>query len=210
MRLWGHMYILRSYQGNQAQELIRYVRPPRWHKVMATKHYSGMASHWPVIWYQVCAPRTGQQKTSRLSQELQRSIDLASFTCLPVHLCGPRPTIFCFQPISCTDPGSVFHLAVMLRSFIPKPDSSSSCWSSFPALVWFVFLPLLFLSPLKKPLESSVPFHALLFCNPHGCVLCRHERVNTSNSYWNKRTCIHCGKATKAGRLYDKQQSWND
>lgn len=167
-----HMYILRSYQGNWAQELIRYTRSLRWRKVMVIKHYSGMASHWPVIWYQVCASRTGHQKTSKLSQELQSSIDLASFTTY-LPFCSPMwtwtnhflfPTHFLKW-----DPGSVFHLAAMLWSFILECDSSSSCCSSFSTLVWFVFLSLLFLSPFKKPPESSVLFHALLFCNPHGC-----------------------------------------
>lgn len=111
-----HMYILRSYQGNWAQELIRYTRSLRWRKVMVIKHYSGMASHWPVIWYQVCASRTGHQKTSKLSQELQSSIELASFTTY-LPFCSPMwtwtnhflfPTHFLHW-----DPGSVFHLAAI-------------------------------------------------------------------------------------------------
>lgn len=184
---------------------------------MVIKHYSGMISHWPVIWYQVCASRTGHQKISRLSQELQRSIDLAPFTtylpfCSPMWTWTNRflfPTHFLNW-----DSGSGFRLAAILWSFILECDSSSSCCSPFLALVWFVSLSLLILSPFKKPPESAVRFHALLFCNPPRCtryiycVLCWHERVNTSNSDWNKRACIHCGKATKAGRLYDKQKSW--
>lgn len=130
----GHVYILRSYQGNRAQELIRYVRPPRWHRVMATKHYSGMASHWPVIWYQVYAPRTGQQKTSRLSQDLQSNMDLASFTCLPVHQCGPGPTIFCLQPF----PALVLvqFLILQLYSEVSFPSLTLAALVAAPSRHW--------------------------------------------------------------------------